>query len=84
MTSTDDHKTVALAIGATLSAGLLVLVAIFVIQGGQLSTDLFERFVAPEIISALALTFFFMLLFIRNKSRQRKVRRKGKTAAVKS
>lgn len=64
----DEHKTVALSIIATLTTGLVILLATIVVNGG-FSEDLFFKYVFPMIIASVSLAVFFIFVFAKNKGK---------------
>ncbi len=64
----DEHKTVALSIIATLTTGLVILLATIVVNGG-FSEDLFFKYVFPMIIASVSLAVFFVFVFAKNKGK---------------
>lgn len=64
----DEHKMVALSIIATLTTGLVILLATIVVNGG-FSEDLFFKYVFPMIIASVSLAVFFVFVFAKNKGK---------------
>ncbi|MDG6902480.1 MAG: hypothetical protein JRM80_11065 [Nitrososphaerota archaeon] len=64
----EEHETVLLSILATLVAGVLMLLGTVAVTG-TMSVELFEIYVLPLLMSALALVLFWALLFARHLGR---------------
>jgi hypothetical protein len=68
---TDDYRTVALSITATLASAGIVLLVITAVSGGAPPVDPLLRFVVPMIITTLTLAVLCVLLFLRSRREKR-------------
>ncbi len=63
---TEEHEAAALFLLSTICAAAIVLAVTVAIDGG-ISTILFEVYVAPLLVSSLALGIFWLVLYNRHR-----------------
>ena len=65
---TDEHKTVAVSILATVTTTVVILLGTIVASGG-FSEDMFYKYVFPMLLATLSLAIFFVMVFARDKGK---------------